>query len=74
MRELTITIPQQVDEGKVKMLIAASLYENDLINSEQAAELAGISRRRFLEEVGKYQVSIFAKEAEDLESLGSLEI
>jgi predicted HTH domain antitoxin len=74
MRELTITIPDQVDEDKIKMLIAASLYENDLLNSEQAAELAGISRRKFLEEVGKYQVSIFGEKEEDLESLGSLEI
>ena len=74
MRELTITIPDQVDEDKIKMLIAASLYENDLLNSEQAAELAGISRRKFLEEVGKYQVSIFGEQEEDLESLGSLEI
>lgn len=74
MRELIITIPDQVDDRMIKMLIAASLYENDLLNSEQAAELAGVSRRVFLEEVGKYQVSIFAEQEEDFEDLGSLEI
>jgi len=49
MRELTITIPDQADDYRIKMLIAASLSENDLLNSEQAAELAGVSRRVFLE-------------------------
>lgn len=41
MRELTISIPEQVDEDKIKMLIAASLYENDLIHSENWLEFLG---------------------------------
>lgn len=74
MKSLTINLPEEVDEKEVKMLIAASLYENDILSSSQAAELVGITRRQFLEEVGKYQVSIFGETPEDLEQLGAIEI
>ena len=73
MKELTIKLPEEADEKIVKMLVAASLYENEIISSEQAAELVGISRREFLEEVGKYQVSIFGETPEDLEQIDEIE-
>jgi predicted HTH domain antitoxin len=73
MKELTIKLPVEADEKMVKMLVAASLYENEILSSGQAAELVGISRREFLEEVGKYQVSIFGETPEDLERIDEIE-
>jgi predicted HTH domain antitoxin len=73
MKELTIKLPEEVDEKLVKMLVAASLYENEILSSGQAAELVGISRREFLEEVGRYQVSIFGETPEDLERIDEIE-
>jgi len=36
--------------------------------------MAGVSRRKFLEEVGKYGVSIFGETEEDLEKVKTLAI
>lgn len=69
MKTLTLQIPDSVDEKDVKMQIAAMLFEKGLISSGQAAKLVGISKREFLETVGKYGVSIFGETAEDLEKI-----
>ena len=56
------------------MIIAASLFEQGILSSGQAAELVGIPRRQFLEEVGKYGVSIFGETVGDIEKLAETEI
>lgn len=50
------------------MLIAAKLYEGGTLSSGQAAELAGLSKRTFLELLGKCGVSVFITSLDDLES------
>jgi len=69
MKTITINLPEEVELDKVKMIIAASLFEQGIMSSGQAAELVGITRRQFLEEIGKYGVSIFGETAEDIEKL-----
>lgn len=69
MKNLTIQIPDSVDEADVKMEVAAHLFEKGTLSSGQAAQLAGISKREFLENVGKYGVSIFGETVEDIEKL-----
>lgn len=56
------------------MIIAASLFEQGILSSGQAAELVGIPRRQFLEDVGKYGVSIFGETADDIEKIAEVEI
>ena len=67
MNTLTLQLPDSVDEKDVKMQIAAMLFEKGMISSGQATKLVGISKREFLETVGKYGVSIFGETVEDLE-------
>jgi len=74
MKELVISIPKETDEKEVKMLIGASLFEKGILSSGQAAELVGISRRLFLEEVGKHGVSIFGETMNDLEVAEELDL
>lgn len=74
MKSLTINLPEGVELHRVKMIIAASLFEQGILSSGQAAELVGISRRQFLEQVGKYGVSIFGETAEDIEKVGDIEL
>ena len=74
MKTITINLPEEVELDKVKMIIAASLFEQGILSSGQAAELVGITRRKFLEEVGKYGVSIFGETAEDIEKVGDIEL
>lgn len=54
MKTLTITIPDSVNELDVKMQLAAQLFGQGIMSSGQAADLAGITKREFLENVGKY--------------------
>jgi predicted HTH domain antitoxin len=67
MKTLTIKIPDSVDEIDVKMQLAAHLFEKGIMSSGQAADLAGVSKREFLENAGKYGVSIFGESIEDIE-------
>lgn len=67
MKTLTLNIPDSVDEIDVKMQLAAHLFEKGIMSSGQAAELVGISKREFLENIGKYGVSIFGETLEDLD-------
>ncbi len=74
MKTIIINLPEEVELDKVKMIIAASLFEQGILSSGQAAELVGITRRQFLEEVGKYGVSIFGETAEDIEEVSDIEL
>ena len=69
MKTLTIKIPDSVNEIDVKMQLAAHLFEKGIMSSGQAADLVGITKREFLENVGKYGVSIFRENIDDLENL-----
>lgn len=69
MKTLTLQLPDTVDEKDVKMQLAANLYDKGIMSSGQAAELAGISKRKFIETVGQYGVSIFGESIEDLEKI-----
>lgn len=69
MKTLTFNIPDSVNEIDVKMQLAAHLFEKGIMSSGQAAELVGIPKREFLENVGKYGVSIFGESIEDLDQI-----
>jgi predicted HTH domain antitoxin len=69
MKTLTLNIPDSVNEVDVKMQLAAQLFGNGILSSGQAADLAGITKREFLENVGKYGVSVFGESVEDIENL-----
>jgi predicted HTH domain antitoxin len=66
---LDITLPQSVklSESELKMILAAKLFDMGELSSGQAAKIVGMSRREFLESVGKYGVSIFQYDADELE-------
>jgi len=70
MRKLHLNIPDSVDknDNELAVLIAAKLYEDATLTSGQAAELAGLTKRSFIEMLGKYGVSIFSTSIDDLES------
>lgn len=70
MRTIQIKIPDNVDmqDYDFLMTLAAKLYEEEKLSAGQAAEMAGLSKRAFIEMLGKYNVSIFSKSVSDLKS------
>jgi len=50
------------------MMVAAKLYEDKKLSSGQAAEIVGLSKRAFIEILGKYGVSLFSNSISDLHS------
>ncbi len=74
---IEITLPDGLNIGgaELKLILAAKLFDMGELSSGQAAELANVTKREFIESVGKYGVSIFQYDAtefeEDLKRLGS---
>ena len=70
MRTLTINLPESVDSGEfeLKMILAGQLYEREKVTLGQAAEIVGISKRTFIEIMGRFGFSIFGESVDDLKA------
>lgn len=68
MQTITLYLPDSLDmtSKEVGMLLAARLYELGKLSLGQAAEMAGYSKRTFMELLGDYGVSVFNYPAEDI--------
>ena len=61
MKTLTIQVPDSVSEEEIKMYLAVHLFEKGVFSTKQAADLAGISKNNFIENVFKYGGSVFGE-------------
>jgi len=70
MRTIKIHVPDEVDlkDHDFSMILAAKLYEDGKLSSGQAAKMAGLSKRTFIELLGKYGISVFSQSSSDLHS------
>ena len=70
MRTIHLHIPDSVDlkDYDFSMIIASKLYEEAKLSAGQAAEIVGLSKRAFIEMLGKYGVSVFSTSISDLKS------
>ena len=68
MKTLTLQVPDSLtlDPKEAAMLLATRLYERGDLSMGQAAELAGYSKRTFMELLGSYGVAIFDLTEEEL--------
>jgi predicted HTH domain antitoxin len=64
---MTMQIPDNLDEREAKTMLAAKLYEKGSLSLGQAAELAGYSKRTFMEILGSYDVSVFSYSETELD-------
>ncbi len=62
MTAYQVRIPESIDINafEVQMIVASKLYEDGKLSSGQAAEIVGLSKRAFIELLGKYKVSVFS--------------
>lgn len=70
MRTVQFNIPDNVDlkDYDFSMIVAAKLYEDAKVSAGEAAEIAGLTKRAFIEILGKYGVSVFSSSIDDLHS------
>jgi predicted HTH domain antitoxin len=70
MRVIELKVPDNIDlkDYDFAMIVASKLYEDAILSSGQAAEMVGLSKRAFIEMLGKYGVSIFSTSSNDLQS------
>lgn len=61
MKTLTIELPQELtpaQEHDLKMELAGALYTKGLLSTSEAAVMVGIGRGEFIEQMGRYQISL----------------
>ncbi len=70
MRIIQLNIPDNIDlkDYDFSMIIAAKLYEDAKLSAGQAAKIVGLSKRAFIEMLGKYGASVFSTSIPDLHS------
>jgi len=66
--QLQIAVPDFVDLGasELRLLLAATLYDQGRISLGQGAEMAGLSKRAFMESLGGRGISAFNHSPDDL--------
>jgi predicted HTH domain antitoxin len=69
MQTLQLRLPDfvNIDSQELTLILASRLYEQGKLSIGQAAELAGLPKRTFMELLGRANVSAFNYEAEELE-------
>lgn len=70
MKTLELNIPDsiQIKEHELLMILASKLYEDAILSAGQAAEMVGLSKKTFIELLGKYNVSVFSDSLLDFQS------
>lgn len=68
MKTLILNIPDTLDISnyEVEMILATQLYQSSKLSLGQAAEVAGLTKKAFVELLGKNEVSIFNFPTSDL--------
>jgi len=66
--KVVLNIPENIDTRTFdfSIYVASKMYEDGLISAGQASEMVGISKRAFIEILGKYGVSVFSTSIDDL--------
>ena len=72
MSELKVELPPEVPVEEARLLLTIKLFETGRLSLGQAAQLAGHSKRAFLEVLAKAGVPVFDYPASELQDeLGS---
>ncbi|HYG65935.1 MAG TPA: UPF0175 family protein [Thermoanaerobaculia bacterium] len=64
---LRVELPMTVTEDEARLLLAVKTFEVGKASLGQAARIAGLSKRAFMELLGRYGVAVFNYSPEELE-------
>lgn len=67
MQTISVRLPNfsSVSEFDARIILAGELYERGKLSLGQAAEVVGLSKRAFIEIMGKYGFRLFSESIED---------
>jgi predicted HTH domain antitoxin len=70
MKTITFQMPDnlEVEDSQLAMILASQLYQQGKVSIGQAAQITGLTKRTFIELLGKYNVSIFNFPANNIAS------
>jgi predicted HTH domain antitoxin len=68
MQPVAITLPDSITEAEARFYLALKLYEVGRLSCGEAAELAGYSKRAFMELLGKHGAAVFGSHPDELAS------
>ena len=68
MKSIILNLPNTANFSTfdVSVYLAGKLYADEILSAGQAAVVANLSKRAFIELIGKYGVSVFSAKVEDL--------
>lgn len=66
MSTADIPLPDSVNENEARLMLAVKLFQIGRISCGQAAELAGYSKRVFMEILGREQIPVINHPADEL--------
>ena len=58
---------ERISETELKLLLATKLYETGRLSLGQAADVANLTKRTFIEILGRFDVSLFSASADELQ-------
>jgi len=67
MSQATIAIPPSVTEGEARLYLSMKLFEIGRLSCGQAAELAGYSKRTYMELLSRHGVAVMDYPASELQ-------
>jgi predicted HTH domain antitoxin len=67
MSQVTIDLPSHISSEEARLLLSIKLYEAERISLGKAAELAGYSKRAFMERLSKEGIPPINISPEDLD-------
>ncbi len=66
MSQLTISLPEAITEDEARLMLALKLFEVGRLSAGQGAQMAGYSKRAFMELAGQHGVPVFDYGTEEL--------
>ena len=66
MSQVTVSLPDSVDEAEARFQLAVRLFQVGRLSCGQAADMAGYSKRTFIEMLGQQGVPVLDHPAEEL--------
>jgi len=67
MSQLTVDLPSHISSDQARLLLSIKLYEDERISLGKAAEMAGYSKRAFMDVLSKEGISVINISPEDLD-------